>query len=57
MLSNDIGKRSYHAAYGGGPGHPWLLKRFLPRLLDEGFSQDTIDTFMCHNPATVYTIV
>ncbi len=57
MISNDIGKRSYHPAYGGGPGHPWILKKFLPRLLDEGFSQETIDTFMRDNPARIYTMV
>lgn len=56
MLSNDIGKRSYHAAYGGGPGHKWIIQKFLPRLLDEGFSQEQIDDFMIHNPANAYTI-
>jgi phosphotriesterase-related protein len=56
MLSNDIGKRSYHPAYGGGPGHRWLICTFLPRLLDEGFSSETIQNFMIHNPATVYSL-
>lgn len=57
MLSNDIGKRSYHPAYGGGPGHRWLICNFLPRLLDEGFSSETIRNFMVHNPAEIYTFV
>lgn len=57
MLSNDIGKRTYHPAYGGGPGHRWLICNFLPRLLEEGFSQQTINNFMVANPATIYTMV
>jgi len=57
MLSNDIGKRTYHRYWGGGPGHQWLITKFLPRLLDEGFSQETIDKFMCANPARIYTMV
>lgn len=56
MLCNDMGKKSHHPQYGGGPGWNWLKERFLPRLLDEGFSQETIDDFMIHNPARFYAI-
>ena len=56
MLSNDMGKRSHHTVYGKGPGWQWIKQRFLPRLLDEGFSQETLDLFMIRNPARFYTM-
>lgn len=56
MLCNDMGKKSHHPQYGGGPGWNWLKDKFLPRLLDEGFSQETIDDFMIHNPARFYSM-
>ena len=56
MLSNDMGRRSHHSVYGYGPGFNWIKERFLPRLLEEGFSQDTLDNFMIHNPAVVYAM-
>lgn len=56
MLCNDMGKKSHHPQYGGGPGWNWLKDRFLPRLLDEGFSQETIDDFMINNPARFYSL-
>ena len=56
MLSNDMGKKEYHAPYGGGPGLMWIKEKFLPRLLDEGFTQEQIDDFMIHNPARFYSL-
>ena len=56
MLSNDMGRRSHHTVYGKGPGWQWIKQRFLPRLLDEGFTQETIDKFMIENPARFYTM-
>lgn len=54
MLCNDMGRRSHHKVYGFGPGFGWIKERFLPRLLDEGFDQPTLDAFMIHNPARLY---
>ncbi len=56
MLCNDMGKKSHHPQYGGGPGWNWLKLNFLPRLLDEGFTQETIDDFMINNPARFYSL-
>lgn len=56
MLSNDMGKRSHHTVYGKGPGWQWIKQRFLPRLLEEGFQQETLDKFMIENPARFYTM-
>lgn len=57
MLTNDMGRRSHHTVYGYGPGWQWIKQRFLPRLLDEGFSQETVDKFMVRNPARAYEMV
>lgn len=57
MLSNDMGRRSHHKVYGYGPGFNWIKERFLPRLLEEGISQEVIDKFMIHNPARIYQMI
>jgi len=56
MFSNDMGKRSHHLVYGKGPGLVYIKEKFLPRLLDEGFSKEQIDKFMIENPARFYTM-
>ena len=57
MLTNDMGRRSHHKVYGFGPGFPWIKQRFLPRLLEEGFTQETVDMFMVQNPQRMYALV
>jgi predicted metal-dependent phosphotriesterase family hydrolase len=57
MLSNDMGRRSHHLVYGGGPGFNWIKQRFLPRLIEEGFSEETLNRFMVENPAQIYAMV
>lgn len=56
MLSNDMGKKSHHQAYGYGPGWGFIKQKFIPRLLDEGFTQETVDDFMINNPARFYSM-
>ncbi len=56
MLSNDMGKRSHHTVYGKGPGWQFIKTKFIPRLLDEGFSEEIIHKFMYDNPARFYTM-
>lgn len=56
MLAMDMGKKTHHTVYGYGPGWEYIKERFIPRLLDEGFSQSTIDNFMIHNPARFYSL-
>lgn len=51
LISGDMGRQSYLHAYGGGPGFEYIIKKFIPRLLDEGISQEQIDTFFVDNPA------
>lgn len=57
MLSNDMGRRSHHTAYGYGPGLAWIKRRFIPRLLDEGFSEETVAKFQYDNPQRIYAMV
>lgn len=56
MLCNDMGRRSHHTVYGYGPGWQFIKQKFLKRLLEEGISQETIDNFMIHNPARLYSL-
>ena len=56
MLSNDMGKKTHHKVYGYGPGWPYIKEKFLPRLLEEGFSEEVIHKFMVENPARFYTM-
>ncbi len=51
LISADMGRQSYLHAYGGGPGFEFIIKKFIPRLLDEGVSQEHIDTIFIKNPA------
>ena len=56
MLSNDMGKKSHHKVYGKGPGWGYIHDKFIPRLLEEGFSEKTVHKFMVENPARFYTM-
>lgn len=51
LLAGDMGKRVYHKAYGGGPGIEYILKTFVPRMLEEGFTQEEVDRILRVNPA------
>lgn len=57
MLTNDMGRRSHHKVWGFGPGWTWIKERFLPRLIEEGFTPDVVDKFMIHTPARMYALV
>ena len=58
MMCNDMGRRSHHKVYGGGPGLPWIKERFLPRLInDEGFAPEVVHKFMHDNPQRIYSMV
>lgn len=56
MLCNDMGKKSHHTVYGYGPGWCWIKDKFIPRLLDEGFSEEQCHKFMYDNPQRFYSI-
>lgn len=56
LISGDMGRRSYLKAYGGGPGFEYLLKQFVPRLLEEGFTPALVKKFFEENPRRLLTI-
>lgn len=51
LLGGDMARRSYWKAYGGGPGFDYLLVKFTPRLRDEGFTEEELNTIWHLNPA------
>ncbi|WP_418740496.1 phosphotriesterase family protein [Enorma sp.] len=50
LISGDMGRASYLEGYGGGPGFKYIKTKFVPRLLDEGVSQEDIDKIFIENP-------
>lgn len=50
LISGDMGRASYLEAYGGGPGFRFIKTKFIARLLDEGVTQEQIDTIFIENP-------
>ncbi|MFC5653821.1 phosphotriesterase [Paenibacillus solisilvae] len=55
LLGTDFALRSYWKAYGGGPGMAHLAASFIPRLKQNGLSEETIAKFMVHNPARAFS--
>lgn len=51
LISGDMGRRSYLHAYGGGPGFRFIKEKFIQRLIDEGISENDINTIFVENPA------
>ena len=56
MLSCDMGRRKYWTSYGGGPGFTYVPEKFVPRLLDEGFTAEVVEMFTTKNPAEAFAI-
>ncbi len=50
MISGDMGRASYLAGYGGGPGFAFIATKFIPRMRDEGIAEDVIDAIFKKNP-------
>lgn len=50
LISGDMGRASYLESYGGGPGFRFIKTKFVNRLLNEGISQEQIDTIFIKNP-------
>ena len=50
MISGDMGRASYLAGYGGGPGFAFIATKFIPRMRGEGIDDTVIDTIFKANP-------
>lgn len=50
-LAGDLARRSYHPAWGGGPGLAYLLEQFVPRLRAHGLSEGEVRSLLVDNPA------
>jgi phosphotriesterase-related protein len=51
LLAGDMARRSYLRSWGGGPGYPFILESFLPRLVEAGLPQDAARALVVDNPA------
>lgn len=56
LLSQDICLTSYLHVW-GGCGYDYLLREFVPHLLEEGVDQSDIDRMLIDNPQRVLTVV
>lgn len=53
MLGLDLGQRDYFRAYGGGPGLPYLMETFVPRLVKrEGAT--VVEIILVDNPQKAF---
>lgn len=50
MISGDMGRASYLAGYGGGPGFAFIATKFIPRMRGEGIDDTVIDAIFKANP-------
>jgi phosphotriesterase-related protein len=55
LVSGDLARRSYHLAYGGGPGFRYLVERFPLVLMEAGFTAQDVRTIYVDNPARALT--
>src|SRR5699024_1436178 len=55
VLSFDLTRKS-HLKNRGGIGYSYLIDIFIPRLLDSGISENTIDKFLIDNPNKLLNI-
>ena len=53
VLAGDNGRRSYLKSYGGGPGFSYIMEFFIPRLRNEGFSDEVINKILVENPRRI----
>ncbi|MBL4767504.1 MAG: phosphotriesterase-related protein [Rhodobacteraceae bacterium] len=51
LISGDMGRASYLAGYGGGPGFAYIKTKFIPRMIAEGVSEENIHRIFVENPA------
>jgi 5-phospho-D-xylono-1,4-lactonase len=57
VLGMDAARRKYWKGYGGTPGLAFLLREFVPRLIEAGLTDADIERIFVSNPASCYAFV
>lgn len=57
MLGGDNGRASMWPQYKGGYGHNYIIEKFVPRMLEEGVSQENVNKFLVENPKRQFSIL
>ena len=57
VLGGDNGRASMWPQYGGGYGHNYIIEQFVPRLLDEGVSEEDVNKFLYDNPRRQFSFI
>ena len=55
LWGGDLSRQSYQCAYGGQPGLKYILEVFIPRLREEGYTEEIINDIFINNPARALT--
>jgi phosphotriesterase-related protein len=55
VLGMDAARRKYWHGHGGGPGMDFLLREFVPALMERGLTRADIDRIFVENPAAAYS--
>ena len=50
LMAGDMARRRYLRSWGGGPGYPFILREFLPRLRAEGLGEEETRALVEANP-------
>lgn len=54
VISQDISRKSYFTDE-GYYGYTTVMKKFIPKLLESGISQEALDDLLINNPARIFT--
>ena len=57
MLGGDNGRASMWKQYVGSYGHNYILEHFVPRLREEGVSEENIHKMLVDNPRRQFSII
>ena len=57
MLGGDNGRASMWKQWGGAYGHNYILEKFVPRLKEEGVSEENIHKILIENPRRQFAII
>ncbi len=56
VLGTDAGRRTYHKSWGSGTGVDYDFTVFMPRLLEDGVSEEAVKDIYVNNPARLFSL-